>query len=59
MTTELTWRKSNYSGGQGNCVELADQSGRVLVRDSQDRDGLVLAFSADAWRQFADQLREC
>ena len=59
MTTELTWRKSNYSGGQGNCVELAGQSGRVLVRDSQDRDGLVLAFSADAWRQFADQLRDC
>ncbi len=58
MTTEPTWRTSSYSG-QGNCVELADQGGRVLVRDTkQAGTGPVLAFSAPAWRRFARELRE-
>jgi len=35
MTSEMSWRKSSYSGGSGgNCVELADRGGRVLVRDT-------------------------
>jgi hypothetical protein len=47
------WRKSSYSGGNGgNCVEVADSTGAIMVRDTTDRDGLVLAVSADAWRQF-------
>ncbi|MGI5212471.1 DUF397 domain-containing protein [Plantactinospora sp. CA-290183] len=48
------WRtssRSNQSGG--NCVEVADNlSDRVLVRDSKDRQGSVLAFGPDAWRAF-------
>jgi Domain of unknown function (DUF397) len=47
------WRKSSYSGGNGGeCVEVA-ASGRVLVRDTNDRAGAVLAFTPDAWRAFA------
>ena len=52
------WRKSSYSGnGGGNCVEVG-QAGRVLVRDTQDRTGPVLTFSADAWRRFALRLKQ-
>lgn len=30
------WRKSSYSGnGGGDCVEVADQASRVLVRDTK------------------------
>jgi hypothetical protein len=51
------WRTSSYSGnGGGNCVEVA-ASGRVLVRDSQDRAGSVLRFPPGAWRKFADQVK--
>jgi hypothetical protein len=40
----VSWRKSSYSGnGGGNCVEVADQATRVLVRDTQDRTGPVLS----------------
>ena len=47
------WRKSSYSGnGGGNCVEVGQADG-VLVRDTTDRTGPVLAFSADAWQRFA------
>lgn len=57
-TIDLRWRKSSYSGnGGGNCVEVADDSRRVLVRDTQDRTGPVLASSPAAWRRFADQLK--
>jgi hypothetical protein len=52
------WRKSSYSGTSGACVEVAADSGpRVLVRDTKDRDGPVLAFRPGAWRRFASQLK--
>jgi hypothetical protein len=51
------WRKSSYSGDQGNCVEVADSDSRVLVRDTKEHTGPVLRFPADAWRRFADQVK--
>jgi hypothetical protein len=51
-TSALTWRKSSYSGTNGGqCVEVA-ASGHVLVRDTEDRTGAVLAFSMETWRKF-------
>lgn len=44
------WRKSSYSGGQGNCVELASTSVACLVRDSKNPTGPMLAFPAITWR---------
>jgi len=57
---DATWRTSSYSGANGgNCVEVGaqPQSGRVLVRDTKDRQGPVLRFAPGAWTQFADRLR--
>jgi hypothetical protein len=54
----LNWRKASYSAANGGgCVEVADRSNRVLVRDTQDRTGPVLTFSPDAWRRFAEQVK--
>jgi hypothetical protein len=57
--TSMTWVKSSYSGSQGgNCVETAaDGRGHLLVRDTQDRAGAVLAFQAKPWRRFAESLK--
>jgi hypothetical protein len=57
---DATWRKSSYSGGNGGgCVEVGAQAeaGRVLVRDTTDRQGPVLGFSPEAWRRFTGQVR--
>ena len=52
-----TWRTSSYSGTNGgNCIEVA-ALGRVLVLDTKDRAGAVLAFSPRAWREFTAQIK--
>ena len=56
----VLWRKSSYSNGQANCVEIAALRGRrttVAVRDSKAPGGSALMFSAQAWQQFAYDLR--
>jgi hypothetical protein len=55
----LTWVKSSYSGSQGgNCIEVAaNMKGRVLVRDTNDRQGAVLGFSEAPWRRFAAEVK--
>ena len=58
MTGNAIWRKSSYSGGSGgDCVEVRDDTGRVLVRDTKDRTGPVLPFTPQAWRRFADRVK--
>jgi hypothetical protein len=52
------WRKSSYSsGGGGQCVETASGNGMIMVRDTTNRDGGTLAFTAEAWQEFTASLR--
>lgn len=54
----LTWRKSTASGGTGGeCIEVAAAASSVLIRDSRDRSGPVLAVSAPGWAEFLDRIR--
>jgi hypothetical protein len=58
---DVTWRKSSYSGGNGGgCIEVGAQAevGRVLVRDTKDRPGPVLAFRPQTWRHFAERVKK-
>ena len=48
----VVWRTSSYTGGSGDCVEVAAAAGAVLVRDTKDREGPVLAVPATAWHAF-------
>ena len=56
----MEWRKSTYSDGNGgNCLEVAASgtSRTVLVRDTTDRDGGTLTFTAGAWATFTAALK--
>lgn len=57
---DLPWefRKSSYSGGGNNCVEVATNvAGVVAVRDSKNPGGPVLTFTPAEWREFLGSLR--
>ena len=52
------WRKSSFSANGGEaCVETASDDGTILVRDTTNRDGGTLAFTAGAWATFTASLR--
>jgi uncharacterized protein DUF397 len=57
MASQPAWRVATYTGGNGNCVEVADAANVVMVRDTKDRDAGTLSFSADVWRTFAEGLK--
>ncbi len=54
--SQAAWRKSTRSG-TGNCLETAPAPGGIAVRDSADRDGPALAFTATAWTAFTPALK--
>ena len=56
--SDLKWRKSRYSNGQANCVEVAllADGGRA-VRDSKDSHGPVLRFTANEWKAFIGRIK--
>ncbi|MFB7471781.1 DUF397 domain-containing protein [Kitasatospora sp. NPDC056184] len=55
MSGDLVWFKSSYSGGEGGaCVEVAEATESVLVRDSKDKSGPQLTFSSAAWESFVE-----
>lgn len=58
MTDERPWRKSSYSGSQAECVEAANVPSMILVRDTANRAGGTLEFSAAAWQTFTEELNK-
>jgi hypothetical protein len=53
----MDWRTASYSSAQGGqCVEVASVGG-VAVRDTTNRDGVMLSFGAEAWAAFLGTLR--
>ncbi|MET7870345.1 DUF397 domain-containing protein [Streptomyces cyaneofuscatus] len=54
---EAAWRTSSYSGGQGECVEVAPNLPHLIpVRDSKRPTGPLLTFGHDAWQAFIGDL---
>jgi hypothetical protein len=57
--SDAQWRKSSYSDGQANCVEVAavaHECGLVAVRDSKSKSSPGLTFTPSAWQQFIERV---
>jgi uncharacterized protein DUF397 len=46
------WRKSSFSGYNGDCVEVAILPNAIAVRDSKNPTGPVLVFTPAEWDAF-------
>jgi hypothetical protein len=55
--SNATWRKSTHSANNG-CVEVAFVDGQVAIRDSKDRTGPMLVFTAPEWEAFIAGARD-
>lgn len=58
MARPLTWRKSSYSGGGNDCVEVAWPAARAAVRDSKNPEGGQLSFTESSWATFLAAIRD-
>lgn len=56
MAAELKWKRSSYSasGGGDQCVECADDSRVIRIRDSKDRGEQQLEVPLAGWRAFVN-----
>ena len=52
MSEELVYRKSSFSGGGENCVEVAFTSTAVYVRNSKRPHEDPKVFTHDEWNAF-------
>jgi hypothetical protein len=53
----LEWRRSSTCNG-GNCVEVSARPDVVMVRNSADPDGTILAVGREHWRAWILWLRD-
>ncbi|WP_089310158.1 DUF397 domain-containing protein [Actinomadura mexicana] len=57
--TEVVWRKASRSKEDGsNCIELAEFSGIVAIRDSKDPGGPQISVSRNDFRGLAEVLKK-
>ncbi|MEU1629339.1 DUF397 domain-containing protein [Streptomyces sp. NPDC020096] len=55
VAEESAWFKSSYSNDTGgSCVEIADLTSQVGIRDSKDKTGPALVVPTAAWSSFVD-----
>jgi hypothetical protein len=55
--SRAAWHKSVRSGANG-CVEVGLVDDQIAVRDSKDREGPVLVFTAHEWEAFLGGARD-
>lgn len=51
------WRRSSWSYGTGNCLEIAALGQRVFVRDSKNPQGALLRINPAQWNVFVAGVR--
>jgi hypothetical protein len=55
--TDISWRKSSFSTGQNDCVEVARTPAAVLIRDSKNPASGNLTVTAHTWESLITSIR--
>jgi len=59
VAAEHLWKKSSHSDSQGGaCVEIADLTPQVGIRDSKNKRGPALLVTDRAWSSFITGVRD-
>jgi hypothetical protein len=53
---ELVWRKASYCAS-GECIEVAQRDGVIILRDSTQPSGRMLYYATDRWRSFVRDVK--
>ncbi|MEU6623407.1 DUF397 domain-containing protein [Streptomyces litmocidini] len=57
--TGAHWRKSSYSGDTGgNCIEIADLTAHIAIRDSKNPEGPAFLATPAAFTAFVNAAAE-
>lgn len=51
QTGQPAWRKASFCAS-GECVEVAQRDGMIVLRDSKDPRGSMLHYTAEEWQSF-------
>ncbi|MGV9832932.1 DUF397 domain-containing protein [Nocardia niigatensis] len=52
------WRTSSYSGNGEGCVDVAPTPSTVFVRHAKHHDHGTIAFTAEQWSDFVNEVRQ-
>jgi hypothetical protein len=51
QTDRSSWRRASFCAS-GECVEVAQRDGMIVMRDSKQPHGRVLHYTAEEWQSF-------
>jgi len=51
QTRQPSWRKASFCAS-GECVEVAELNGMIVMRDSKQPRGCMLRYTSMEWRSF-------
>jgi hypothetical protein len=51
QTEQPAWQKASFCAS-GECVEIAQQNGMIVLRDSKDPRGSMLHYTSEEWQSF-------
>lgn len=51
QTEKPVWRKASFCAS-GECVEVTQRNGMIVLRDSKEPRGSVLYYTTEEWQSF-------